>query len=170
MIENGSIEVHQIDPAQLQPGELAHLVRVQVEKRHVSVLVIDSLNGYLNAVPEERFLLLHLHELLSYLGQNGVASILVFAQHGLIGHMQTSVDVSYLADCVILLRYFEAEGRIHKAISIVKKRSGHHDTAIRSLTMGSDGFRLGPPLENYQGVMSGIPNYDKTLNGAGQSA
>lgn len=170
MIENGSIEVHQIDPAQLQPGELAHLVRVQVEKRHVSVLVIDSLNGYLNAVPEERFLLLHLHELLSYLGQNGVASILVFAQHGLIGHMQTSVDVSYLADCVILLRYFEAEGRIHKAISIVKKRSGHHDTAIRSLTMGADGFKLGPPLENYQGVLTGIPNYDKTLNGAGQSA
>lgn len=163
-IEDGSIIVHHVDPAQLQPGEFAHLVRQEVEQRQISILVIDSLNGYLNAVPEERFLLLHLHELLSYLGQHGVASILVFAQHGLIGqHMQTSVDVSYLADCVILLRFFEAEGRIHKAISIVKKRSGRHETSIRSLTMGSGGFDIGGPLENYRGVLSGIPTYEKTL-------
>jgi circadian clock protein KaiC len=126
-------------------------------------MVIDSLNGYLNAVPEERFLLLHLHELLSYLGQNGVASILVFAQHGLVGQMQTTVDVSYLADCVLLLRYYEAAGRIHKAISVVKKRSGEHETAIRGFVMGRQGLQVGDPLENYHGVLTGIPNYNRTL-------
>ncbi len=169
-IDNGSITIHQVDPAQLQPGELAHLVREEVENRHISVVVIDSLNGYLNAVPEERFLLLHLHELLSYLGQNGVASILVFAQHGMIGHTTSTVDVSYLADCVILLRFFEAEGRIHKAISIVKKRSGKHETTIRSFTMGAEGFKLGPPLVNYKGVLTGVPNYDKTLKKEAESS
>src|SRR5581483_11938743 len=119
-LASGMITMRQVDPAQRQPGEFAHLVRDAVEKEGVRIVVIDSLNGYLNAVPEERFLLLHLHELLSYLGQNGVATILVFAQHGLLGAaMQSPVDVSYLADCVVLLRYFESGGRIHKAISIV---------------------------------------------------
>lgn len=166
LVEQGLVSIRQVDPAQLQPGELAHLVREAVEDRQARVLVIDSLNGYLNAVPEERFLLLHLHELLSYLGQSGVATVLVFAQHGMVGHMQTPVDVSYLADAVILLRYFEAEGKIHKAISIVKKRSGPHETAIRSLTMGSDGVRVGAPLQNYRGVMTGIPTYEGTVGPA----
>ncbi len=166
LVDQGLVSIRQIDPAQLQPGELAHLVREAVEDDGVRVLVIDSLNGYLNAVPEERFLLLHLHELLSYLGQNGVATILVFAQHGLVGHMQSTVDVSYLADSVILLRYFEAEARIHKAISIVKKRSGPHETAIRSLTMSAEGLKIGPPLANYRGVMSGMPTYDGTVGPA----
>jgi circadian clock protein KaiC len=169
LVNEGMVTIRQIDPAQLQPGEFAHLVREAVEDRGARVLVIDSLNGFLNAVPEERFLLLHLHELLSYLGQNGVATILVFAQHGLVGHMQSTVDVSYLADAVILLRYFEAAGRIHKAISVVKKRSGPHETAIRSLTMGKGGLKIGPPLENYRGVMSGIPTYDGTV-GASRDA
>lgn len=164
-IKDGSITLRQVDPAQLQPGEFAHLVREQVEKNKVSVLVIDSLNGYLNAVPEEKFLLLHLHELLSYLGQNGVATILVYAQHGLIGmSMTTTVDVSYLADCVILLRYFEAHGRIHKAISVVKKRSGAHETAIRSFGMSENGLFVGDALDSYRGVLSGIPNYERTLS------
>jgi circadian clock protein KaiC len=162
-LDNGRINVRQVDPAQLQPGEFAHLVRDSVEKHQTRVMVIDSLNGYLNAVPEERFLLLHLHELLSYLGQNGVASILVFAQHGLVGQMQTTVDVSYLADCVLLLRYYEAAGRIHKAISVVKKRSGEHETAIRGFVMGRQGLQVGDPLENYHGVLTGIPNYNRTL-------
>ena len=162
-IESGLLQIRQVDPAQLQPGEFAHLVRTAVETDKTRVLVIDSLNGYLNAVPEERFLLLHLHELLSYLGQNGVASILVYAQHGLVGTMHASVDVSYLADCVVLLRYFEAEGKIHKAISVVKKRSGHHETAIRSFVMSKAGLEVGEPLSNYRGVMSGIPNYARTL-------
>jgi circadian clock protein KaiC len=169
LVNEGMVTIRQVDPAQLQPGEFAHLVREAVEERGARVLVIDSLNGFLNAVPEERFLLLHLHELLSYLGQNGVATILVFAQHGLVGHMQSNVDVSYLADAVILLRYFEATGRIHKAISVVKKRSGPHETAIRSMTMGKGGLKIGPPLDNYRGVMSGIPTYDGTV-GASREA
>jgi circadian clock protein KaiC len=157
------ITLRQIDPAQLQPGEFAHLVRDAVEKEGARLLVIDSLNGYLNAVPEERFLLLHLHELLAYLGQKGVATLLVFAQHGLVGQMQGTIDVSYLADCVVLLRYYEAQGKIHKAISIVKKRSGMHETAIRSFGMGPDGLKIGPALKNYRGVLSGIPTYDRTV-------
>ena len=163
-VDEGTISVRTIDPAQLQPGEFAHLVRDVVEREGVRVLIIDSLNGYLNAVPEERFLLLHLHELLSYLGQHGVATILVFAQHGLVGSMHSVVDVSYLADCVILLRFFEAGARIHKAISIVKRRSGAHETAIRGFTMSLDeGINIGDPLDNYHGVLTGVPNYERTL-------
>lgn len=159
---DGSIFIKQVDPAQLQPGELAHFVREVVEREKVRLLVIDSLNGYLNAVPEERFLLLHLHELLNYLGQKGVATILVFAQHGIIGNsMQAPVDVSYLADCVILFRYFEAGSQIHKAISIVKKRSGFHETAIRELKMSGDGIRIGEPLHKFRGILSGIPSFDR---------
>ena len=162
-VDDGTVKIRQVDPAELQPGEFAHLVREAVEEDGVRVLVIDSLNGYLNAVPEERFLLLHLHELLSYLSYHGVATILVFAQHGLLGSMQSTVDVSYLADCVILLRYFEAKGRIHKAISVVKKRSGPHETAIRGLTMTPDGLQVGEALETYHGVLTGVPRYDQTL-------
>ena len=169
LVEEGLIEVRQVDPAQLQPGELAHLVRQSVEHDGARVLIIDSLNGYLNAVPEERFLLLHLHELLSYLGQNGVATILVFAQHGLLGAaMQSAVDVSYLADCVILLRYFEALGKIRKAISVVKKRSGLHDTAIRDLMMTKEGIRIGAPLADFRGVLTGIPSYDNIVKEIGE--
>ena len=163
-VEKGLIKIRQVDPAQLQPGEFAHLVRLAVEEDGIRVLVIDSLNGYLNAVPEERFLLLHLHELLSYLGQHGVASILVFAQHGLIGSMHSSIDVSYLADSVVLLRFYESEGKIHKAISVVKKRTGPHETSIRSFTMGKEGIRIGPALSSLHGVLSGIPNFDRTLH------
>jgi circadian clock protein KaiC len=163
LMDKGSIHVRQVDPAQLQPGEFAHLVRDAVEKEGVRLLVIDSLNGYLNAVPEERFLLLHLHELLAFLGQKGVATILVFAQHGLVGQMHGSIDVSYLADCVVLLRYYEAQGKIHKAISIVKKRSGRHETAIRAFGMGPEGLMIGEPLKNYRGVLSGIPTYERTV-------
>lgn len=162
-VDNDLIHIRRVDPAQLQPGEFAHLVRQAVEENGTRVVVIDSLNGYLNAVPEERFLLLHLHELLSYLGQHGIATILIFAQHGLVGHMQSPIDVSYLADCVILLRYFEAEGCIHKAVSVVKKRSGAHETAIRSMAMTRDGLQIGEALSNYRGVLSGIPNYERTL-------
>jgi circadian clock protein KaiC len=158
-VDAGKITVRQIDPAQLQPGEFAHAVRQCVDEG-VRVLVIDSLNGYLNAVPEERFLLLHLHELLSYLGQNGVATVLVFAQHGLVGSMQSAVDVSYLADCVVLLRFFEARGRIRKALSVVKKRGGLHDTAIRDFTMSNKGLAVGSPLEDYRGVLTGVPTFD----------
>ena len=115
-------------------------------------------------MPEERFLLLHLHELLSYLGQKGVATILVFAQHGLVGTMHSTVDVSYLADSVILLRYFEARGKIRKALSIVKRRGGMHDTAIRDFTMSAEGLSIGPALEDFRGVLTGVPTFDKIVN------
>ncbi len=163
LAEEGKILVRQVDPAQLQPGEFASLVRDTVEHDQIRVLVIDSLNGYLNAVPEERFLLLHLHELLSYLGQAGVATVLVFAQHGLVGSMHSTVDVSYLADSVILMRYFEARGRIRKAVSIMKKRGGVHDTAIRDFSMSSEGLAIGPALEDYRGVLTGTPTFDNIV-------
>ena len=162
-VDNGTISVRQIDPAQLQPGEFAHLVRDAVEKEGTRVLTIDSLNGYLNAVPEERFLLLHLHELLAYLGQNGVATLLVFAQAGLVGQMHVPVDISYLADCVVLLRYFEARAKIRKALSVVKKRSGMHETAIRDFILSSNGIEIGGPLDGYHGVLTGTPNYDRVV-------
>lgn len=163
-VDSGMITIRQIDPAQLLPGQFAHLVRQSVENEGARLIVIDSLNGYLNAVPEERFLLLHLHELLSYLGQKGVATMLVFAQHGLLGSaMQSSVDISYLADCVVLLRYFEAHGRIRKALSIVKKRSSRHETAIRDFILRPQGIEIGPALEEFRGVLTGIPQYEQIV-------
>jgi circadian clock protein KaiC len=162
LADEGLISIRQVDPAQLQPGEFAHLVRKSVTDG-VKVLIIDSLNGFLNAVPEEKFLLLHLHELLSYLGQNGVATILVFAQHGLVGTMHSPVDVSYLADCVLLLRYFEARGRIRKAVSVVKKRGGLHDTAIRDFSMSHEGLAIGQTLDDFRGVLTGVPTFDKIV-------
>ncbi len=161
--EAGRVKVRQVDPAQLQPGEFASLVRHAVEVEEARVIVIDSLNGYLNAVPEERFLLLHLHELLSYLGENGVATVLVFAQHGLVGTMHSTVDVSYLADSVILLRYFEARGKIRKAVSIVKKRGGLHDTSIRDFTMSAAGLSVGEPLSDLRGVLTGVPTFENIV-------
>jgi len=157
-LQSDLIKVQQVDPAELAPGEFANLVRLAVERDNAKVLIIDSLNGYLNAMPEERFLTLHLHEMLTFLGDHGVATILVMAQHGLIGsNMISSVDVSYLADCVVLLRYYEAEGELHKAISVMKKRSGAHEKAIREFSMGADGLSVGPPLKHFRGILSGIP-------------
>jgi circadian clock protein KaiC len=157
-MEKNLITAQQVDPAELAPGEFANLVREAVEKHGARTIVIDSLNGYLNAMPEERFLTLHLHEMLTYLGDHGVATILVMAQHGLIGsNMISSVDVSYLADCVVLLRYYEAEGELHKAISVMKKRSGDHEKAIREFSMSEDGLSVGPPLKGFRGILSGIP-------------
>lgn len=157
----GIVSVQQIDPAELAPGEFAHEVRKAVEERDVRVVVIDSLNGYLNAMPEERFLTLHLHEMLGYLSERGVTTILVMAQHGLIGAgMTSSIDVSYLADCVILLRYYEAEAQIHKAISVLKKRGGPHEKYIRDYDMGPEGIRVGPPLTQFRGLLTGTPVQD----------
>ncbi len=157
-LQSDLITVQQVDPAELAPGEFADLVRIAVERDQAKVLIIDSLNGYLNAMPEERFLTLHLHEMLTFLGDHGVATILVMAQHGLIGsNMVSSVDVSYLADCVVLLRYYEAEGELHKAISVMKKRSGSHEKAIREFSMDAGGLSVGPPLKHFRGILSGIP-------------
>ncbi|HEY3056053.1 MAG TPA: ATPase domain-containing protein [Thermoanaerobaculia bacterium] len=158
LVSSGKVSVQQVDPAELQPGEFAQLVREAVDHQKVRVLIIDSLNGYLNAMPEEKYLLLHLHELLSFLGQHGIATILVFAQHGLLGsHMGTTVDISYLADCVILLRYYESQGSVCKAISVIKKRSGAHETSIRHFEITKEGIKVGRPLKHFRGVLSGTP-------------
>ena len=121
--------------------------------------MIDSLNGYLSAMPDERFLILQMHELLSYLGQLGVLTILVLAQHGLIGPMQTPIDLSYLSDAVLMLRYFEVGGTVRRALSVVKKRSGDHEHTIREFRLSANGISLGPPLTQFSGIFSGTPRY-----------
>ncbi|MBX6312347.1 MAG: AAA family ATPase [Isosphaeraceae bacterium] len=159
-IEAGRISIQQVDPAELSPMEFAAAVRRAVQPPEgdgAKVVVIDSLNGYLNAMPGERFLIIQLHELLIYLGQLGVVSLLVVAQHGLLGELQTPVDASYLADSVILLRYFEFAGRVRKAISVLKKRTGPHEETIRELRFSAAGVRVGEPLEAFQGVLTGTP-------------
>ena len=157
-VDAGRIRVREVDPAELSSGELAHLVRAAVEQDKASIVIIDSLNGYMNSMPEERFLMAQLHELLTYLGQQGVATMLVSAQHGLISsQMSSAVDASYLADAVFLLRYFEAEGELRQAISVVKKRGGAHERTIREFRMANGRIEVGEPLRNYRGVLSGIP-------------
>jgi circadian clock protein KaiC len=158
-VDSGEIRMQQIDPAEMSPGEFAHMVRHCVEHDGIRVVIIDSLNGYMNAMPEERFLVLQMHELLSTLNQLGVVTILVLAQHGLMGPMQTPLDISYLSDAVLMLRYFEAVGRVRRAISVVKKRSGAHEDAIREFRLTADGVKIGPPLTEFQGILSGIPSY-----------
>jgi circadian clock protein KaiC len=154
----GEIEVTSIDPAELSPGEFTFLVREAVERDHAKVVVIDSLNGYMNAMPEERFLTAQLHEILSYLGRQGVTTLMVVAQHGLMGsNMQSPVDTSYLADSVVLLRYFEYAGEVKKAVSVLKKRSGAHEGTIRELYFDGEGIHLGEPLRNFRGIMTGSP-------------
>jgi circadian clock protein KaiC len=159
LVGAGRISIQQVDPAELSPGEFVALVRAAVETRQARVVLIDTLNGYLNAMPDERFLVLQMHELLSYLNQLGVVSILVLAQHGLMGPMQTPLDISYLSDTVVMLRYFEAEGEVRRAISVVKKRSGAHETNIREFRLGTGGLQVGPPLRDFRGVFTGTPTY-----------
>jgi circadian clock protein KaiC len=150
----------QVDPAELTAGEFSSLVRHSVEQDKVAVIVIDSLNGYFQAMPEERFLVAHMHELLAYLGQQGVLTMLVMAQHGILGSlMPVSVDLSYLADTVLLLRYFEAAGEVKQALSVVKKRTGNHERTIREFRITSKGIEVGEPLREFQGVLTGVPNY-----------
>jgi circadian clock protein KaiC len=154
----GLINVEQIDPAERSPGEFIHNVREAVQRDKARVVIIDSLNGYLNSMPEENFLVIQLHELLSFLNHQGVVTILVVAQHGLLGtSMEAPVDVSYLADTVILLRYFEVKGSVRKAVSVVKKRYGAHEGSIREYAVTPEGLRVGEPLTGFHGVLSGIP-------------
>ena len=159
-MEAGRITVRQVDPGELSPGEFVHAVCRSVERDRARVVVIDSLNGYLNAMPEERFLTIQLHELFTYLGQRGVVTLLVVAQHGLLDSaMESPVDVSYLADTVVLLRYFEAAGEARKAISVVKKRTGVHELWIREYRLFPHGMQVGPPLKDLRGVLTGVPSY-----------
>jgi circadian clock protein KaiC len=153
----GSLLVEQVDAAELSPGEFAHRVGQCVQKNGVRTVIIDSLNGYQMAMPEEESLILHMHELLQFLNRLGAATFVTVAQHGLVGDMKTPVDVTYLADTVILLRFFEAEGRVRRAISVIKKRTGCHEDTIREMKITSRGLELGEPLEEFHGVLRGVP-------------
>jgi circadian clock protein KaiC len=160
-VDDGRVTLQQVDPAELSPGEFAHAIRRAVERQRASIVVIDSLNGYLNAMPEERFLIIQLHELLTYLGQAGVATILIGAHQGLIGgQMITPVDASYLADAVILMRYYETRGEVRQAISVVKKRGGAHERSIRDFRLESGRISVGAPLRDFRGVLTGVPIYE----------
>jgi circadian clock protein KaiC len=154
----GRVTIQQVDPAELTPGELAHAIRKRVEQ-DVNIVIIDSLNGYLNAMPEERFLTIQLHELLAYLGQQGVATVLTVTQSGMVGTMAAPVDTTYLADNVILFRFFEAGGKVRRALSVVKKRNGAHETTIRELEIDGRGIAIGEPLTEFHGVLTGVPTY-----------
>jgi circadian clock protein KaiC len=156
------VRIQQVDPAELSPGEFAHLVRLAVERDAARVVVVDSLNGYLSSMPDERFLVLQMHELLSYLNQHGLLTILVLAQHGLVGPMQTPIDLSYLSDAVVMLRYFEFEGTVRRALSVVKKRSGGHEQTIREFRLSAQGLAVGPPLRDFSGIFTGTPHYTGT--------
>lgn len=158
MVDTKKLVIEQVDAAELTPGEFSERVRLCVEKYGARTVVIDSLNGYQAAMPEEQALVLHMHELLQYLNRQGVSTFLTVAQHGLVGDMKAPVDVTYLADTVILLRYFEALGRVRRAISVVKKRTGTHEDTIREFMIGSNGITLGQPLTAFQGVLRGVPN------------
>ena len=158
MISAGQLDVRPVDPAELSPGEFAYTVRRAAERDKASIVVIDSLNGYLNAMPSERFLSLHLRELLTFLGQRGVTTLLLMTQHGIVGDMQMPVDASYLADTVILLRYFEAFGEVRQAISVVKKRTGRHERTVRELRF-ANGISIGAALRDFQGILTGEPQF-----------
>jgi circadian clock protein KaiC len=158
-LASGRMVLTQIDPAEMSPGEFADRVRTDTVHGGASFLVIDSLNGYISSMPEERFLLAQLHELFMFLRQRSVVTISIVAQHGLIGAMQAPVDLSYLADNVVLLRFFEAAGEVRQAISVLKKRSGPHEKTIRELRLRSSGIELGDPLRDFHGVLTGVPSF-----------
>jgi circadian clock protein KaiC len=160
VVASGRMTLTQIDPTQMSPGEFAAQVRRDVEHGDARLVVIDSLNGYLSAMPHEGFLAAQLHELLGYLGNRGVVTFLVVAQHGIVGaHMTVPVDASYLTDSIVLFRYFEAQGQVRKAISVAKKRGGSHENSIRELTIDRNGIRVGEPLVEFQGVLTGVPSF-----------
>jgi circadian clock protein KaiC len=171
----GHLLIEQVDPADLSPGELSGRIRRAVEERRVSVVVVDSLTGYMNAMPEEQFVILQMHEMLTYLNQQGVVTILILAQHGMVGQMSAPIDMTYVSDTVLLLRFFEAQGRIRRAVSVMKKRTGAHEDTIRELRIDSGGLRVGTPLDDFRGVLTGVPTYqgeraalmkDRTIDGA----
>lgn len=159
-LKDGSVTIAQIEPGDMSPGEFSHRVVTAVKTNGARVVLIDSLNGYLNAIPQVEAPLVRMHELLSYLNESGVATIIVVAQHGVVGaRMTTPLDVSYLADSVVLLRFFEARGMVRRALSVMKKRTGGHEATIRELRIGPDRLHVGDALSDFQGVLTGVPHY-----------
>jgi circadian clock protein KaiC len=159
-LAGGSVTIEQIEPGDMSPGEFSYRVVDAVKHRGAKVVLIDSLNGYLNAIPQVEAPLVRMHELLSFLNERGVATIIVVAQHGVVGsRMTTPLDVSYLADSVVLLRFFEAHGHVRRALSVMKKRTGTHESTIRELRLGPDRLHVGSALSEFQGVLTGVPHY-----------
>ncbi len=157
-IDRGTLAMSQVDPAELSPGEFTWQIRQDVEDKDTRIVVIDSLNGFLNAMPGEKDLILQLHELIAFLNQKGVITFLILTQHGLVGTMHAELDVSYLADTVLLLRYFEAEGEIRQVISVLKQRVGRHERTLREFHLDEAGISVGEPLRNFRGILTGIPD------------
>lgn len=158
-IDKGQLFIQHIDPAELAPGEFAQMLRDAVEIGDVSFIVIDSLNAYLQAMPGEKYLTLQMHELLTYLNQQGVTTMLVLGQHGLVGEVRSDVDLSYLSDATMLLRFFEANGRLHRAVTVIKSRTNNHAQTIHEMRLGPGGIDIGAPLEGFEGVLTGVPHY-----------
>ena len=158
-IASGLLEIHHIDPAELSPGEFAQRLRDAVELRDARFIVIDSLNAYLQAMPGEHYLTLQMHELLSYLNQKGITTVMILGQHGLMAEARTDVDLSYLSDATVLLRFFESNGKVRRAISVIKSRTTEHASSIHELQLGDGGVRIGDPLQGFEGVLTGIPSY-----------
>lgn len=158
-LESGRLTITQIDAAELSPGEFAMLVREAVEERGSTFVAIDSLNAYLHAMPGEHFLMLQMHELVSYLNQQGVVTLLVLGQHGIVGEVRTDTDLSYLSDCILLFRFFEARAEIRTALSVVKSRVNAHERSIRELRLSTDGLQVGAVLTDFEGVLTGLPTY-----------
>lgn len=159
MRDSGNLVIEQVDAAELSPGEFAHRVRRAVDEKQIKTVVIDSINGYQAAMPEENALILHMHELLLYLNRHGASTFMTVAQHGLVEDARAPIDITYLADTVILLRYFEALGEVRRAISVIKKRTGTHESTIREYRIGAQGLKIGEPLNAFQGVLRGVPQY-----------
>jgi circadian clock protein KaiC len=164
-IDSGALNLRAIDPAELSPGEFAAAVRAAVEEDGARMIVVDSLNAYLQSMPSEQFLILQMHELLTYLGQRGVVTMLILGMHGIMGDVRADVDLSYLADTAVQLRYFEAFGEVRQAISVIKTRTARHERTIREFRIAEDGIQFGKPLKDFQGVLTGVP----TFSGEGKS-
>ncbi len=170
LLRLGTLAMSQVDPAELSPGEFIAQIRADVEQRDARVVVIDSLNGLLNAMPGERDLILQMHELIAFLNQKGVITFLILTQHGLVGSMQTDLDVSYLADTVLMLRYFEAEGQIRQTIAVLKQRVGRHERTLREFSLLGSGIQVGEPLRNFRGILTGVPDLlDETDTSDGEA-
>ena len=157
--DKGQLRIHHIDPAELAPGQFAQMLRDAVEHGRVDFVVIDSLNAYLQAMPGEQFLLLQMHELLSYLNQQGVTTVMVLGQHGMIGEVRSDVDMSYLSDGTVMMRFFESNGRLRRAITVIKSRTAEHALSIHELQLNREGIRVGEALEGFEGVLTGLPSY-----------
>jgi circadian clock protein KaiC len=169
-IDSGTLLVRQVDPSEMSPGEFAIAVRDEVERRQSSIVLIDSLNAYLQSMPDEQFLLLQMHELLSYLSQKGVIALLILGHHGLVGDARVDVDLSYLADAVIQLRFFEAGGQVRQALAVVKTRTTKHERTIREFQIGPGGVSIGEPLQQFQGVLTGVPRFSGSTDSLMRSA